>query len=279
MNIKHATLFIAAALSLAALYNVGTPRAAALALRDAPRESALDSLKTDTRAPAPAPAPVSAPQRLAGPPAAAPAFDANVPANIKQQMLQDLGFVATITGKKTSPLHTKIYGAVSGADYDRFFATRVKSVGMNNCGSATAVACVIPYSDPSKMWLTQNYIKFSHPQIARLMIVFHESRHTEERNSFWHHADCPDPFTDAQGHDVVSIWTGASLVGADGACDITPFGSYGSSAIMLKNIQRYCANCTEKVQMDAGLYADDQLNRIVDAKAKADMRADVFNKK
>src|SRR6202023_2937082 len=107
---------------------------------------------------------------------------------------------------------------------------RVTAIGMNDCGSGKAVACVIPYMDPSKMWLTQNFIKFSHPQVARMMVVFHEARHTEVKNRNWSHAKCPKPFLGPDGQDMKSIWTGSKLE-AQPACDITPLGSYGSSTI------------------------------------------------
>ena len=207
------------------------------------------------------------------PRAGALAFDADVPADIKAQLLADLKFIGTILGGSGTPLHRRIFGAVDGATYTRFFDTRVASVGMNDCGDANAVACVIPFEDPSKMWLTQNYVKFSHPQIARLMVVFHESRHTESQNDNWPHATCPTPFLDSNGDDMKSIWTGAPLAG-EPACDVTPFGSYGSSTIMLKNIEKFCTNCTGKVKMDAGLYADDQLGRITDPGALRQMQDD-----
>lgn len=200
-------------------------------------------------------------------------FDSDVPPAIQKQMLADLEFIKGIKGASATPLHAKIFGAVDGTGYYQFFDSRVTGIGLNSCGGGNAVACVIPFMDPSKMWLTNNFIKFSHPQVARMMVVFHESRHTESQNGNWPHANCPDPFRDAQGKDMKSIWTGASLAG-EPACDETPLGSYGSSTIMLKNISKSCSNCTDKVKMDAGLYADDQLGRIIDEGAKKDMQDD-----
>ncbi len=200
-------------------------------------------------------------------------FDKDVPADIQKQMLADLAFIKGLAGEKATALHRKIFGAVSGADYARFFETRVSAIGMNSCGGGNAVACVIPFRDPSKMWLTQNFIRFSHPQVSRMMVVYHEARHTETKNWNWGHATCPTPFRDENGKDMKSIWTGATLAG-EPACDETPLGSYGSSTIMLKNISKYCTNCTDKVKMDAGLYADDQLGRIIDADARKEMKDD-----
>ena len=203
-------------------------------------------------------------------------FDGNVPTDIKNQMIGDMAFMTTIQGTNVSPLHNQIYGTMNGTDYKTFLETRVKAIGLNGCGSPNAVACVIPMMSSSKMWITNNYIKFSHPQIARLMVVYHEARHTETRNGNWSHATCPTPFKDASGNDMKSIWTGAMLAG-EPACDITPLGSYGSSTIMLKNISLNCENCGEKVKMDAGIYADNQFGRITSEDAKQKMKADIFH--
>jgi hypothetical protein len=43
---------------------------------------------------------------------------------------------------------------------------------------------------------------------------------------------------------------------------------------MLKNIQNHCTSCTDKVRMDAGLYADDQVQRVTDATARRRMAED-----
>jgi len=202
-------------------------------------------------------------------------FDSDVPANIQDQIKQDLSFIGTIQSTTQSNLHKTIFGAVSGDAYSKFFDSRVTGIGLNDCGNGNAVACVIPFEDPSKMWLTNNYIKFSHPQVARMMVVFHESRHTESDHGNWPHANCPDPFLDANGSPMKSIWTGAPLA-SEPACDETPLGSYGSSTIMLKNISKFCTNCTDKVKMDAGIYADDQMGRITDAGAIQQMRDDLY---
>lgn len=201
-------------------------------------------------------------------------FDSNVPSDVQKQMKEDLQFITTIQGSGQTKFHNEIFGQVDGGVYDKFFNSRVKNVGYNDCGSANAVACVIMWY-PAKMWITDNYIKFSHPQISRLMVVFHEARHTEYQNGNWSHATCPNPFLDENGKDKVSIWTGAKLAG-EPACDSTYKGSYGSSTVMLKNISKFCANCSDKVKMDADIYATDQLGRIDRTDVKDAMIAD-FN--
>lgn len=202
----------------------------------------------------------------------AASFDSNVPSDVKQQMIDDLEFIKSIQGLKTSKLHKDIFGAMDGQNYYNWFDVRVKSIGLNSCGGGNAVACVYPMI-PNKMFITQNYIKFSHPQISRLMVVYHEARHTERQNGNWGHATCPRPFLDENGQPMRSIWTGASLAG-EPACDVTPLGSYGSSTILLKNISLQCSSCNEKVKQDAALYANDQLGRVINPNAKQQMLAD-----
>lgn len=202
-------------------------------------------------------------------------FDTDVPKDIQDQMVQDLAFMSQVQGEKQTPFHQKIYGSVAGDKYKTFFETRITAVGVDDCGGGPAVACVQPFYGPNKMWLTQNFIKFSHPQIARLMVVYHEARHSEKNNGYWGHDTCPKPFLDENGKDKTSIWTGAKLEGQP-ACDSTAYGSYGSSTIMLKNISKFCTNCSDKVKMDADLYSSDQLGRIDRADVKKSM-VDDFN--
>ncbi len=204
-------------------------------------------------------------------------YDSNVPKAIQDQMAQDLGFMNQVTGTNQTPFHKEIFGTVSGTSYKNFFESRITSVGLSGCGNPNAVACVSPFADPNKMWLTNNFIKFSHPQIARLMVVYHESRHSETQNGNWSHDTCPTPFLDKDGKDMASIWTGAKLAGQP-ACDSTYLGSYGSSTVLLKNISKFCSNCNSKVMLDADIYSTDQLGRIDEESVKKAMLIDFETK-
>lgn len=200
-------------------------------------------------------------------------FDASVPADLKAQMRADLTFIQDIQGIGASSLHQQVFGSVDGPAYIRFLKSRVKAVSMGDCLIPAAIAFVRRDIDHSKMWLTPNYTKFNHPQIARMMIVFHESRHMEAAE--WPHVNCPQPFWDTDGQDIRSVWSGTPLAGLPG-CDETALGSYGIAAVMLKNIQLLCVNCTDKVAMDAGLYADDQVKRIIDPAARKILQDDLY---
>lgn len=203
-------------------------------------------------------------------------FGEEVPEKIRTQVTNDLQLMSAYTSDQTSPLHKEIFGEVDGKTYLDWFETRVERIGLNDCGGdGKAVACVIPWLGHTKIWLTKNYTELDHPMIAKLSVLFHEARHTEVENGYWSHARCPIPFTNDKGKDVTSIWTGAKLAGRP-SCDVTPYGSYGSALILLKNLQKHCSNCSEKVRMDAGIYADGHLDRITDKDALAAIRNDLY---
>lgn len=205
-------------------------------------------------------------------------FDSNVPENIRNQTIADLSFLSSVQASATSNLNQVIFGDAngnnSGEAYMDFFNSRVKNIGMNSCGGGKAVACYIP-GRPNRIYFTNNYVKFSHPQVTRLAVVIHEARHTEVQNGSWMHSQCPKPFLDPNGKPYKSIWTGAELAG-EMACDVTPIGSYGTGLIYLKNIAKFCTNCNEKVLLDSGIYADDTLDRIIDATAKQQIIDDLY---
>lgn len=194
-------------------------------------------------------------------------FDSNVDPTLKQQVQEDLALVKSISGVNASPLHQEIFGNVDGNAYEPWFYARVFYFGVSDCGNpVSAVACVNS-RDHNKIWVTDNYIKISHPEIARVMTLFHEARHTETASRGWPHARCPLNFP------YSSIWTGGSLKGHF-ACDSSEYGSYASASVMLNNISKFCSNCSAKVKADAKLYSDDQIKRVTQKSALARMKQD-----
>ncbi len=203
-------------------------------------------------------------------------FDSEVEAPLRAQILDDLKFMGQVQGTQATPLHQKVFGPVSGASYLQFFQNRVFNVGKSLCGDDHAVACVLSLWD-NYIFITPNYTKFDHPQMARLSVIYHEARHTEKNQGNWPHASCPKPFLDQRGQNIVSIWTGAMLAG-ESACDATAFGSYGVQTILLKNMAEHCTNCNEKVKADSELFGSDQLNRIIDTQSRAQLEKDFAQK-
>lgn len=199
-------------------------------------------------------------------------FDRDLDPGLVKELKSDLSLVSTLQISKPTPLHQEVFGT-SSKPYLHWFLDRVTSVGKSLCGADQAVACFLSAWE-NKIWLTPNYTRFSHPEIARLSVLYHEARHTEREEGFWVHSACPTPFRDESGADIKSIWTGALLQG-EPACDVMAKGSYGLQVILLRNLALSCVNCSEKVKADAELYAFDQLKRIIDAQTKKEMKRDL----
>lgn len=201
-------------------------------------------------------------------------FDQYMPADAKAQFIQDLEMVKQIKGSQQTPLHKRIYEHLDGHVLYKFLEDRIRTVGFDICdGSTTVSACVMLMVDPKTMWITPNYLEASYTQATRILTIFHEARHMEASNGYWSHATCPTPFLDDKGKDVVGFFTGEKMEGLD-ACDETAFGSYGSSTILMKNLAKYCTNCTEKFKMDADLLAENLIDRLHIKKVRKQVRAD-----
>jgi hypothetical protein len=208
---------------------------------------------------------------------AAPSFDPSVPAALQTEIMQDLTFVNSMQGSSATAFYQKIFGAsaLNGPQLMGFFNQRILTFNMDSCGGGSSVAaCVQPMYDSNTMWITPNYVNNAIPQIYRISIIFHESRHTEDDNNNWAHVKCPVPYLDDNGHDIVGIVSGTKMEGLP-ACDDTAIGAYGLQAVLLKNIEKNCTNCGQKVQMDAKLYGDDTINRISDLTARRQLEDDL----
>jgi hypothetical protein len=207
--------------------------------------------------------------------AQAQTFGSSVPAQVQTRVKADIEFIGSVTGSAPSALHQKIFGKIDGATYVNWFQSRIDTFEYDQDRTDGAVAYVDPSQSDSTMFVTKYFVNNNQPQIARLLVMFHEARHTEAASGFWTHVMCPVPFLDDNGKDMVSIFTGIKLEGKPG-CDSTAIGAYGSSLILLKNISLSCTSCTSKVKMDAGIYADDQVGRLINPSAKQKIRQDLY---
>ncbi|MBC7369941.1 MAG: hypothetical protein H7326_00145 [Bdellovibrionaceae bacterium] len=207
-------------------------------------------------------------------------FSSAVPAAVKQQMLKDIELTKTIEGDSTSKLYLNIFATpkLQGEALNQFFEKRIANVDLNDCGGGAGVAaCVQTFISPNTMFLTQNFVTADLPQIYRVSILFHESRHTEVMNGGWSHVNCPTPYLDEQNRDIVGKISGIKMEGKP-ACDNVALGAYGLQAVMLKNIQNTCTTCSEKILMDSEIFGDDALMRISDTGVRKLMRSDLEKK-
>src|SRR4051794_19062124 len=95
--------------------------------------------------------------------------DPNIPGPLLDQIKSDLEFIGQVQGVEQSRIHQQVFGQLSGRAYHQFFEDRITDLGLDEKSESHAVAYVRPVTEPSKLWLTHNYVKFNHPQIARLL--------------------------------------------------------------------------------------------------------------
>lgn len=192
-------------------------------------------------------------------------FEKSVPQRVARAIVSDLEFVEGIqSATAATSMHQRVFGNVSGADYLEWFNARVDGIGYALAVGEDRGATAYNDSDGgtrNHIVVTNWFAKPDLPQIARVAILFHEARHSEKSYDYWPHRKCPKPYIGEDGREVKSTMTGLPLAG-EYACDSTPYGAYGVSVIMLKNIARACRTCNEKVLNDAAFYAIDQLKRM-----------------
>lgn len=200
-------------------------------------------------------------------------FERGVPADVMAQVKADLGMVETITAKQKSPLHASEFGSVDGKGYMAWFNERVENFGYDADDHSGAIAYNDSMWNPNHMMVTDYFVKGNLPQAARVMVLFHEARHSEGSKGYWMHSTCPSPYIGDDGKEVKSIFSGLPVSGK-AACDRGVAGAYGVSTTMLSNIGRFCENCSEKLKMDADLYAKDQVSRLPARADREKMRQD-----
>lgn len=192
-------------------------------------------------------------------------YEPSVPPQLAQRIRADLGFVELIRGGPATPLHRKVFGETLGTDDLIWFENRVERIGYTHAiGEQRGTTAYNDSADGQRhhIVVTDWFARPDMPQIARISILFHEARHSEESGAYWPHRKCPKPFRDANGREMRSSYTGLPLAG-EYACDATALGAYGVSVIMLMNLAHSCQNCNEKVRNDAAFYAADQLQRLL----------------
>jgi len=208
-------------------------------------------------------------------------FEPSVPPSLARLINADLDFVGRMQGSSASPMHLRIFGEVSGRSYLAWLNERVDKIGYEPASTHDRGATA--YNDSkggrrNHIVVTDWFARRDLPQIARVTILFHEGRHSEQPHSYWPHRKCPKPYLDRNGREIKSTYTGLPLAG-EFACDSTPYGAYGVSVVMMMNIARGCRNCNEKILSDAALYAADQLKRMTKRSDRQKIFADVHQRR
>lgn len=223
-------------------------------------------------------------------------IDENVPEAVQEQLLADYRFLQSINGERASPLHRAIFGPVSGANYAGFLMRQITRISYDTeglCGrslairrsqdgdiitilpnlASAALACTRPRHNVAQMWVTNRFVRSSIPQIARLALILHEGWHLNRDMRYWTHEPCPIPYLGPDGRELRSVFTNVPLSGMP-ACDVEPRSSYGVTILFLKNIERHCTTCNSRVRMDARIFGNRLLVRIINPEARRQLLED-----
>lgn len=205
-------------------------------------------------------------------------FSASVPDGVKKLFRDDLAYVRGIRGDGETGLHHALFGSgaggpsrVDGPAYLEWlsgrFAGRVILVDYDDKKDSAFSDSIASlqgklqddyeksgYAKPT-LRLRPAYAKAG--RVQRIGVLFHEARHAEEPG--WTHDLCP----------------GTKVAG----CDKDPLGAYGIEAVMLKNIQLHCTNCSDQDCAEAGDIAGRIISRrILGEVNRAALRKDLFPK-
>ncbi len=168
-------------------------------------------------------------------------FTEDVPPTFKAFIVHSLNKMALIKGTSSSRLHHLIFqGPVDGRVYLNWFYKRVKKISMSP--SCNFAARIDSEGEPGVIYISKcvNLNPEPNKSVYWLSILFHEARHLEPQNKYWHHALCLDA---------------SSMVMS---CDKSPMGPFGLEKILFGNIVKYCSNCSKEFISDAQSVFDDE---------------------
>ena len=175
---------------------------------------------------------------------------------VRNSVLKNLNFLASLKFEKTSPLFNFFFGehgSVSLMEYlnsniDNFYYDPRLSGFRAPTGSADGNRGV---------GFGVNYLQSHFSRVEKASGIIHEARHNQGP---FQHELCPPDFR-------YSSTSGVRLAGLP-ACDTTPFGAYGVQIIFLRNVARYCSNCDLETKRAAREVAENALHRILDRQAR-----------
>ncbi len=200
-------------------------------------------------------------------------FNRSVPEEMRRQMIEDMVFISGIRGQgRASVMHRYDFGLMAGDFYIDFFRQHVRHIAFKaNKKNNGQIASLYRIGGWSEMRLTAYFTTHDVPQIGRMETLMHEAWHADDRCQ--DHVPCPSPFP-FQGEEGVDT----TKLAGERACDGSINGAYGATAIMLQNIVRFCANCSEKVLADAKRYGYyDGYIRLVNQRDRELLDADIKN--
>ena len=183
--------------------------------------------------------------------------------DITAKILNDLRSLLSIQGSTATPLHKKFFGdgPLDGLSY-LAYVMRVHDIFEYDASMVSSAPFLQAGID--RIYFGKSYFYSSFPLVVRLSALIHEAVHndTSEADQL-----CPVPFLDEKGRDKITLYGKVKLEGLP-ACADKYDGPYGRQVVMLKNIEKYCESCDEKMRLEAGRFANELLERFISMEAK-----------
>lgn len=199
-------------------------------------------------------------------------FEKDVPIAIRTRILQILSEIGKIRGTNATPAHLNIFGRVDGNDYIKYLLSRIKVIGFDKNPKFSGMIARIDINQTDRLLFTNQILTHKLSEIYILDILFHEARHTEDAEDNWLHIKCPQK--NVVGEIIVGELNNKPLEGQY-ACDNYAYGAYGSTAILLFNISKFCVTCSPQTRAEAAKVGFLSLKRVINLDAYMAIKKDL----
>lgn len=181
---------------------------------------------------------------------------------LHKELTESLTFLENAKLERTTPLYREFFKT---GPLDFLFENIKEFEWDNLLGAPTApiAAASGPDQIPS-INIGFNFLKPQFSIIEKASILIHEARHNQSDR--FDHIDCPANFPYFSS-------SGLPLAGK-AACEKIYDGSYGVQIVFLRNISKYCTNCSDKIRKVAQEKANDYLRRIINKAAQEKLLKD-----
>lgn len=184
-------------------------------------------------------------------------YDGSISDELKEIVAEDFNELFSLQGSTTSKLHERVWGNFDGSNFKKIINEKFSKIKSSNRGCGSGILCINGYS-PKTLILNSQYYPGVEPGLARMAQYMWATRVYENQP-----INCPKPFLDSYGNDVISAYNGNKMEGLKN-CDKSINGAYSSTAIFLKNVYLYCTSCTNETKSSAKILYEYFLERVVD---------------
>jgi hypothetical protein len=171
------------------------------------------------------------------------------PAALSAQVVSDLETLYAIRGEGATPRHARFFGTVDGRNYLNWLRQGIREIQYFVPIPGYEGLAAYRSSD-GIMFVADGYAKRNRSQAGRIGTLMHENLHGVITVD--DHVLCPPGRFE-------------SIPDYAYACDANAYSVYGMESTFLRNIARYCTNCTWEFREDADGEGKRAGNRVIGA--------------